>query len=69
MTIHLWLARHSRAVSSHRQMELDGSKEKANLSEERVLEIRRRIADGFYELQTTVDAVAQRIFESGDLHL
>jgi len=49
-------------------VELDGSKEKANLSEERVLEIRRRIADGFYELQTTVDEVAQRIFESGDLH-
>ncbi len=68
MTIHLWLARHSRAVSSHRQRELDGSKEEASLSEERVLEIRRRIADGFYELQTTVDEVAQRIFESGDLH-
>jgi len=37
------------------------------LSEERILEIRRWIDDGFYDLPTTVEEVARRILASGDL--
>lgn len=39
----------------------------ADMPEERVLEIRRWIAEGYYDLPTTVEEVARRIFASGDL--
>lgn len=45
----------------------DRMEEKADLPEERVMEIRRWIADGYYDLPTTVEEVARRIFASGDL--
>jgi anti-sigma28 factor (negative regulator of flagellin synthesis) len=41
--------------------------ERREFSKEQVLEIRRWIADGFYELPTTVEEVARRILASGDL--
>ena len=41
--------------------------ERREISKEQVLEIRRWIADGFYELPTTVEEVARRILASGDL--
>ena len=44
------------------------TEERPDLPKELVLEIRRRIADGYYELPTTVEEVAQRILESGDLN-
>ena len=37
------------------------------LAREQILEIRRWIDDGFYDLPTTVEEVARRILESGDL--
>jgi hypothetical protein len=41
--------------------------EKEAMSEAKILEIRRWIDDGFYDLPTTVEEVARRILESGDL--
>jgi hypothetical protein len=48
----------------------DATPEEGNeLSEERILLIRRWIDDGFYDLPTTVEEVARRILASGDLDL
>jgi len=46
-----------------------GVEEQEELSEARVLEIHRWIDDGFYDLPTTVEEVARRILNSGDLDL
>jgi hypothetical protein len=67
LTIDLWAARRSRAASSHGPIELEESSERADLPEETVLKIRNRIAEGFYELPTTVTLVAQRMLQSGDI--
>lgn len=42
---------------------------KESLTEKQILEIRRWVDDGFYDLPTTVEEVARRILESGDLDL
>ena len=46
-----------------------GIEERRELSKEQGLEIRRWIADGFYDLPTTVEEVARRILASGDLRV
>ena len=47
-----------------RQAEVE---ERREFSEQQVLEIRRWIADGFYDLPATVEEVARNILASGDL--
>lgn len=39
----------------------------AGLGEERVVELRRGVANGYYASAAMMDAVAQRLLESGDL--
>lgn len=53
-----------RAAQAQAQARME---ERIDLPEEQVREIRRRIADGFYELPSTVEEVALRILGSGDL--
>jgi hypothetical protein len=45
----------------------EAPEEKQEISQEAVMQIRRWIDDGFYDLPTTVEEVARRILESGDL--
>jgi hypothetical protein len=60
------LASQAEETPQEREAEVE---ERRELSKEQVLEIRRWIADGFYELPTTVAEVAQRILASGDLDI
>lgn len=54
----------ARLLAAQAEADADGAEE---LSQERIMEIRRWIDDGFYDLPTTVEEVARRILASGDL--
>jgi len=58
----------SEARESVQEQEVE-AEERRELSKERVMEIRRWIDDGFYDLPTTVAEVARRIMDSGDLDI
>ena len=67
LTIDLRAARRSRAIGLRGPRELDDSSERAGLPEDQILRIRGLIAEGFYELPTTLTQVAQRMLQSGDV--
>lgn len=62
-------ARHDRVEISEQARASHARSADGGLSPERIAEIRRRIADGFYDTAHVARAVAHRIIQSGDLQV